>query len=86
LWIVDCGASLWDCGWLIGRHRASCCGNCRHYTRYRQSGCTGVHASTNEHYLPLLYILPLQEKNEPVRFFADRVTMGSLSMRSLWIQ
>jgi 4,5-DOPA dioxygenase extradiol len=41
---------------------------------------------TNEHYLPLLYILPLQEKNEQVKFFADRVMMGSLSMRSLWIQ
>jgi aromatic ring-opening dioxygenase catalytic subunit (LigB family) len=40
----------------------------------------------NEHYLPLLYILPLQEKNEQVKFFADRVTLGSLSMRSLWIQ
>ena len=41
---------------------------------------------TNEHYLPLLYILSLQGKNEQVKFFADRVTMGSLSMRSLWIQ
>ena len=41
---------------------------------------------TNEHYLPLLYILPLREKNEQVKFFADRVTMGSLSMRSLWIR
>ncbi|MFN8598588.1 MAG: 4,5-DOPA dioxygenase extradiol [Anaerolineae bacterium] len=40
---------------------------------------------TNEHYLPLLYILSLQGKNEQVKFFADRVTMGSLSMRSLWI-
>jgi hypothetical protein len=34
----------------------------------------------------LLYILPVQEKNEQVKFFADRVTLGSLSMRSLWIQ
>ena len=40
---------------------------------------------TNEHYLPLLYILALQDKNEPARFFADRVTFGALSMRSLWI-
>jgi hypothetical protein len=30
--------------------------------------------------------LGLQEKSEQVRFFADRVTYGSLSMRSLWIQ
>jgi|GEM_PF-5251642 aromatic ring-opening dioxygenase catalytic subunit (LigB family) len=36
--------------------------------------------------MPLLYILSLQGKNKQVKFFADRVTMGSLSMRSLWIQ
>lgn len=40
---------------------------------------------TNEHYLPLLYILALQDKQEQIRFFTDRVTFGSLSMRSLWI-
>lgn len=39
----------------------------------------------NEHYLPLLYILALQDPGESVRFFADRVTMDSLSMRSVWI-
>jgi hypothetical protein len=36
--------------------------------------------------MPLLYILSLQGKNEPIKFFADRVTMGALSMRSLWIE
>jgi 4,5-DOPA dioxygenase extradiol len=40
---------------------------------------------TNEHFLPLLYILALREKEEEVRFFADKVTLGSISMRSLWI-
>lgn len=40
---------------------------------------------TNEHFLPLLYILALQEKGDGIRFFADRVTLGSISMRSLWI-
>lgn len=40
---------------------------------------------TNEHFLPLLYVLALQEKNDPVEFFAARVTMGSLSMRSVKI-
>jgi 4,5-DOPA dioxygenase extradiol len=40
---------------------------------------------TNEHFLPLLYVLALQEKGEGIRFFADRVTLGSISMRSLWI-
>jgi 4,5-DOPA dioxygenase extradiol len=41
---------------------------------------------TNEHYLPLLYILALQDKQEQIRFFADRVTLGSISMRSLLIE
>jgi 4,5-DOPA dioxygenase extradiol len=41
---------------------------------------------TNEHYLPLLYILALQDHHEQVRFFTDKVTLGSISMRSLWIE
>ena len=40
---------------------------------------------TNEHYLPLLYVLAQQEKDEPVHFFAEGLVYGSLSMRSLWI-
>jgi 4,5-DOPA dioxygenase extradiol len=41
---------------------------------------------TNEHYLPLLYMLALQDNPEQVRFFTDKVTLGSISMRSLWIE
>ncbi len=40
---------------------------------------------TNEHYLPLLYVLALQQPEEPVVFFAEGVVYGSLSMRSLQI-
>jgi 4,5-DOPA dioxygenase extradiol len=40
---------------------------------------------TNEHFLPLLYVLALQENDEDVRFFAEKVTLGSLSMRSVQI-
>ncbi len=40
---------------------------------------------TNEHFLPLLYTLALQRKNESVSFFAEKTTMGSISMRSLKI-
>ncbi|HVO44084.1 MAG TPA: 4,5-DOPA dioxygenase extradiol [Aggregatilineales bacterium] len=40
---------------------------------------------TNEHYLPLLYVLALQDKVDGLHFFADRVTLGSISMRSLRI-
>jgi 4,5-DOPA dioxygenase extradiol len=40
---------------------------------------------TNEHFLPLLYILAMQDKMDDIKFFADRVTLGSMSMRSLLI-
>ena len=40
---------------------------------------------TNEHYLPLLYILALQQPGERVEFFAEGYAYGSLSMRSVLI-
>ncbi len=40
---------------------------------------------TNEHFLPLLYILALQDKKDDIQFFAEKVTLGSISMRSLRI-
>jgi 4,5-DOPA dioxygenase extradiol len=40
---------------------------------------------TNEHYLPLLYTLALQQPGEPVSFFAEGMTLGSISMRSVRI-
>jgi 4,5-DOPA dioxygenase extradiol len=38
---------------------------------------------TNEHYLPLLYVLAMQEPSDKLTFFCDQVTLGSISMRSL---
>lgn len=40
---------------------------------------------SNEHFLPLLYALALQEDDEAVDFFNERVTLGAISMRSLRI-
>jgi 4,5-DOPA dioxygenase extradiol len=40
---------------------------------------------TNEHYLPLLYTLALQQAGEPVSFFAEGLPLGSISMRSVRI-
>ena len=40
---------------------------------------------TLEHYLPLLYVLAAQDKRDEVGFFADKVTLGSMSMRSVQI-
>lgn len=39
---------------------------------------------TDEHFLPLLYVLACQE-NEAISFFAEKVTLGAISMRSLRI-
>lgn len=36
-----------------------------------------------EHYLPLMYTLGLKNAGEPVTFFADKVTYGAISMRSI---
>jgi 4,5-DOPA dioxygenase extradiol len=36
-----------------------------------------------EHFLPLLYILGLQEPGENIAFFNEAVTLGSIAMRSL---
>lgn len=56
----------------------------RNYQQLGQAARLAV--PTNEHYLPLLYILALQDSQEQVHFFADRVTLGSISMRSLLIE
>jgi 4,5-DOPA dioxygenase extradiol len=41
---------------------------------------------TNEHFLPLLYALAVQDKGEAVAFFTDKVALGSISMRSIRIR
>jgi len=40
---------------------------------------------TPEHFLPLLYILALQNKNEEVTIFNDQIIMGSLNMTGVKI-
>jgi 4,5-DOPA dioxygenase extradiol len=41
---------------------------------------------TPEHYLPLIYAIGLQQKNEESTFFNDKLVAGSLSMTSIKIQ
>ena len=53
------------------------------YQRLGQAARLAV--PTNEHFLPLLYILALREHNEAIRFFAEKVTLGAISMRSVRI-
>lgn len=40
---------------------------------------------TPEHYLPMLYVLALQEKDEQISLFNDKTIMGSISMTSFKI-
>jgi 4,5-DOPA dioxygenase extradiol len=53
---------------------------------YRQLGKEAMLAiPTPEHYLPLLYTLGLQGKNDAVSFFNDKPVAGSLTMTSVKI-
>jgi 4,5-DOPA dioxygenase extradiol len=40
---------------------------------------------TPDHYLPLIYILGLQDKDEQLIIFNDKLVAGSLSMTSFMI-
>jgi 4,5-DOPA dioxygenase extradiol len=40
---------------------------------------------TLEHFLPLLYTLAAKDESEPVSFFTEKVTLGSISMRGVRI-
>lgn len=52
--------------------------------RYEKLGENAALAiPTPEHFLPLLYILALREKGEKLEFFSEKVTLGSMSMRSV---
>jgi len=54
-----------------------------HYEKGDQAAALSINSA--EHYLPLLYSLALQDENEPVSFFAEKVMGGSISMRSVRI-
>ena len=55
-------------------------------TAYSTLGkAAGLAVPTNEHYLPLLYVLALQKPDEPLSFFAEGLSLGSISMRSVRI-
>lgn len=61
-------------------------GDHRALIEYKQWGAAAALAvPTTDHYFPLLYTLALQEKNDDIRFFNDKVVGGSLSMTSVLI-
>ena len=54
------------------------------YKQYHRA--TAMSVPTPEHYLPLLYVLALQGKNETIRFFNDALIGGSFSMTGVFIR
>jgi 4,5-DOPA dioxygenase extradiol len=51
----------------------------------KQSKAFQLAIPTPDHYIPLLYILGLQQKNEQLTLFNDKLVAGSLSMTSVKI-
>jgi 4,5-DOPA dioxygenase extradiol len=59
-------------------------GNQKAIIEYSKLGRTArLAVPTLEHYLPLLYVLGAQDEEDSVGFLADKVTLGSMSMRSV---
>jgi 4,5-DOPA dioxygenase extradiol len=60
--------------------------NHRELIRYKSQGkAFDLAIPTPEHYMPLLYALALQDKNEDVQLFNDKAVGGSLTMTSVKI-
>ncbi len=54
--------------------------------QYEKQGQSALMAiNTAEHFLPLLYILGASDPGEPVRFYCEKITLGSVSMRCVQI-
>ena len=61
-------------------------GNHQELVNFRSQGkAFDLAIPTPEHYLPLLYALALQEKNEEIKLFNDKAVAGSLTMTSVKI-
>ena len=74
-WALEFDAQMKDLI-LSGDHKAII-----DYSKLGRSARLAV--PTLEHYLPLLYVLGAQDNADRVTFFADKVTLGSMSMRSV---
>lgn len=57
--------------------------NVIHYEKLGKAASLSVNSA--EHYLPLLYILALQEEQEAAQFLTEKHVFGALSMRSIQI-
>ena len=57
----------------------------RALVRYQEITDSALAIPTNEHFLPLLYILGLQGDDEDAMFLTDKSTLGAISMLSVQI-
>ncbi len=73
-WAVECDEAMARC---IGE------GDHQRMIDYEELPHARLAIPTEEHYLPLLYVLGAMDPGENVTFFNDRVTLGSVSMRGL---
>jgi 4,5-DOPA dioxygenase extradiol len=51
----------------------------------KQGKSVELAVNSGEHYLPLLYVLGMQEKGEAVEFFNESIVAGSISMRGVLV-
>jgi 4,5-DOPA dioxygenase extradiol len=72
-WAIDYDGKLRD--WILkGDHESII-----HYERHGKAAELSV--NSGEHYLPLLVVLGAAESEDPIQFFCETVSWGSLSMR-----
>jgi 4,5-DOPA dioxygenase extradiol len=76
-WAVEFDAKVKQ--WILDDDHASII----EYHKQGQQAALAINSA--EHYKPLLYVLGAREPGEPVSFFAEKVTLGSISMRSMRI-
>jgi 4,5-DOPA dioxygenase extradiol len=76
-WALDYDRKLE--GWMLARDH-------KPVIEYEKNGPDAALAiNSAEHYLPLLYVLGASQPDEPLSFFADKVTLGSISMRCIQV-
>jgi 4,5-DOPA dioxygenase extradiol len=76
-WAVEYDANV--AGWILQHEHDPII----HYKKHGRAAMLSVNSA--EHYLPLLYVLGVSERDESISFFADKLWGGSLSMRCVRI-
>ncbi|OAH98960.1 dioxygenase [Methylomonas methanica] len=58
-------------------------GDHRAVIKYRELGDATLAIPTDEHFLPLLYLLGLQDEGDKLSFLTDKTTLGAIAMLSV---